>query len=264
MPLPIPATHNVPPSPSLTPMHKPRSTARRRHLPSSPIGAVAQVHSASPAVSSAATTALQAVTAPAHAQVEVTPAPPQAVAATGLPPEPSHSTPNLGASTPTVADPAPQPELIAGLEPAPGSPEALSLLAAAGVSPRPAPGEPLGPDDARFSPVAIGHLTHRLVEVKTLLDQLGAEQKDLHDTLRLAHLRGDLMHLLAPGSEGYTYQLPDGVLLTRRQGRKQWSYGPTWADLQAQVKARQLYEQSSGEAVWRYGSAFWELRWGKG
>jgi hypothetical protein len=77
-----------------------------------------------------------------------------------------------------------------GLEPDPGTPEALALLAEAGISPRPAPGEPLRPDDERFSPIAIGHLTHRLVEVKRLLEQLNAEQKALHETLRLAHLRG--------------------------------------------------------------------------
>ena len=69
-----------------------------------------------------------------------------------------------------------------GIEPAPGTPEALALLAEAGVAPHPAPGEPLGPDDQRFSPIAIGHLTHRLVEVKRLLDQLNAEQKALHET----------------------------------------------------------------------------------
>ncbi|MFM7170977.1 MAG: hypothetical protein ACKOYH_09060 [Cyanobium sp.] len=54
------------------------------------------------------------------------------------------------------------------MEPAPCTPEAHALLQAAGISPRSAPGEPRGPDDERFSPIAIGHL---------------------HDTLRLAHLR---------------------------------------------------------------------------
>ena len=76
---------------------------------------------------------------------------------------------------------------VAG-EPAPGSPEALAMLASLGIALPAAAGSPLGPDDQRFSPIAIGHLTHRLVEVKLLLDQLGAEQKELHDTLRLAHL----------------------------------------------------------------------------
>ncbi|MFN7678755.1 MAG: hypothetical protein ACK5QW_09220, partial [Cyanobacteriota bacterium] len=100
-----------------------------------------------------------------------------------------------------------------GLEPAPGTPEALALLAEAGVAPKPGPGEPLGPDDERFSPIAISHLTHRLVEVKRLLEQLNAEQKALHETLRLAHPRGDLLHLLAPFSEGWCYQIGQGVLL---------------------------------------------------
>ncbi len=106
-----------------------------------------------------------------------------------------------------VAIEAPETEAAAlmpelDMEPAPGTPEAFALLAEAGVAPRPAPGEPLGPDDERFSPIAIGHLTHRLVEVKRLLEQLNAEQKALHETLRLTHLRGDLLHLLAPSSEG--------------------------------------------------------------
>jgi hypothetical protein len=50
-------------------------------------------------------------------------------------------------------------------EPAPGSPEAFALLASLGIAPPAAAGAPLGPDDQRFSPIAIGHLTHRLVEV---------------------------------------------------------------------------------------------------
>jgi hypothetical protein len=147
-----------------------------------------------------------------------------------------------------------------GMEPAPCTPEAHALLKEAGISPRPAPGEPRCPDDERFSPIAIGHLTHRLLDVKRFLEQLTAEQRQLHETLRLAHLRGDLLHLLAPSSEGWCYQLGDGVLLTRRQGRKQWSYSPLWADLEAQLKARQGYEQATGEASWRHGAAFWDLR----
>jgi hypothetical protein len=148
-------------------------------------------------------------------------------------------------------------------EPAPGSPEALALLASLGIAPPAAVGAPLGPDDQRFSPIAIGHLTHRLVEVKLLLDQLGAEQKELHDTLRLAHLRGDLRHLLPPGVEG-GYQLPGGVQLNRRAGRRQWQYGPEVQELEAQLKAQQVYEQSNGQAVWSLGAAFWELRFPKG
>lgn len=128
---------------------------------------------------------------------------------------------------------------------------------------RPLPVPPLGPDDQRFSPIAIGHLTHRLVEVKLLLDQLGAEQKELHDTLRLAHLRGDLRHLLPPGGEG-GYQLPSGVQLHRRAGRRQWQYGPEVQELEAQLKAQQVYEQTNGQAVWSLGAAFWELRFPKG
>jgi hypothetical protein len=148
-------------------------------------------------------------------------------------------------------------------EQAPGSPEALALLASLGIAPPAAAGAPLGPDDQRFSPIAIGHLTHRLVEVKLLLDQLGIEQKELHDSLRLAHLRGDLRHLLPPGGEG-GYQLPGGVLLHRRPGRKQWQYGPTAQELEARLKAQQLYEQLTGNAQSSLGAALWELRFPKG
>jgi hypothetical protein len=170
------------------------------------------------------------------------------------------------AAEPTEAEMALTAELMheLGMEPAPCTPEAHTLLKEAGISPRPAPGEPRGPDDERFSPIAIGHLTHRLLDVKRFLEQLSAEQKQLHETLRLAHLRGDLLHLLAPSSEGWCYQLGDGVLLTRRQGRKQWSYSPLWAELEAQLKARQSYEQATGEASWRHGAAFWDLRGVKG
>jgi hypothetical protein len=153
--------------------------------------------------------------------------------------------------------------MAAGSEPAPGSPEAFALLASLGIAPPAAAGAPLGPDDQRFSPIAIGHLTHRLVEVKLLLDQLGNEQKELHDTLRLAHLRGDLRHLLPPGGEG-GYLLPGGVQLHRRAGRRQWQYGPEVQELEAQLKAQQVYEQSNGQAVWSLGAAFWELRFPKG
>ena len=162
------------------------------------------------------------------------------------------------AVTTTQAEPVPS-----GSEPAPGSPEAFALLASLGIAPPAAAGAPLGPDDQRFSPIAIGHLTHRLVELKLLLDQLGNEQKELHDTLRLAHLRGDLRHLLPPGGEG-GYQLPSGVQLHRRAGRRQWQYGPEVQELEAQLKAQQVYEQSNGQAVWSLGAAFWELRFPKG
>jgi hypothetical protein len=148
----------------------------------------------------------------------------------------------------------------AGLEPSPASPEALALLAELGIAPRAAAGEPLGPDDERFSPVALGHLTHRLVEVKRMLEQLAGEQKELQETLRLAHLRGDLLHLQRPSDEGGGYQLPEGPVLHRRQGRKQWRYSPVCSELEAQLKARQTYEQATGDAHWSYGAAFWEVR----
>jgi hypothetical protein len=149
------------------------------------------------------------------------------------------------------------------VEPVPGSAEALALLAELGIAPRPAAGEPLGPDDERFSPIAIGHLTHRLVEVKLMLDQLSGEQKELHETLRLAHLRGDLHHLLPPGGEG-GHLLPGGVQLHRRCGRRQWHYGAEVKELEAQLKAQEVYEQTNGQALWSLGAAFWELCFPKG
>lgn len=151
-----------------------------------------------------------------------------------------------------------------GLEPAPGSAAALALLAAVGITPRAVTGAALAADDQRFSPVAIAHITHRLVEVKQLLDQLSAEQKELHETLRLAHLRGDLLHLVPPGQEPGTYQLPEGPTLHRRQGRKQWHYSEAAGELEAQLKARQVYEQAAGLATTSIGASFWELRFPKG
>ena len=167
------------------------------------------------------------------------------------------------ASAAPATPPTPAEPMAVASEPAPGSPEGLALLASLGIAPPAAAGAPLGPDDQRFSPIAIGHLTHRLVEVKLLLDQLGAEQKELHDTLRLAHLRGDLRHLLPPGGEG-GYLLPGGVQLHRRAGRRQWQYGPEVQELEAQLKAQQVYEQTNGQAVWSLGAPFWELRFPKG
>jgi len=35
-------------------------------------------------------------------------------------------------------------------------------------------------------------------------------------------------------------------------------------ELEAQLKAQQVYEQSNGQAVWSLGAAFWELRFPKG
>jgi len=185
-----------------------------------------------------------------------------AVAAPASPTGAADSASPLAAAAPAITAKPAEP-IPAVSEPAPGSPEALALLASLGIAPPAAAGAPLGPDDQRFSPIAICHLTHRLVEVKLLLDQLGSEQKGLHETLRLAHLRGDLRHLLPPGGEG-GYQLPGGVQLHRRAGRRQWHYGPEVQELEAQLKAQQVYEQSNGQAIWSLGAAFWELRFPKG
>lgn len=179
------------------------------------------VFSAAPAAS---VDALPTTTAVAHPETSVSPADSASPLASAAP-----------AVTTTPTEPVPS-----GNEPAPGSPEALALLASLGIASPAAAGAPLGPDDQRFSPIAIGHLTHRLVEVKLLLDQLDIEQKELHDTLRLAHLRGDLLHLLPPGGEG-GYQLPGGVVqLHRRAGRRQWQYGLEAQELEARLKAQQV------------------------
>ncbi|MFN9427658.1 MAG: hypothetical protein ACK575_05940 [Cyanobacteriota bacterium] len=249
--------------------HRPSRRQRSR------AAAPAQVHLARPTASTTPEAAAQPAALPAQVSPEVftqaqsgqaaAPFQPRALLAPAKEqPTPSAAMPQANPSTtePTAEEQALASELIheLGMEPAPCTPEAHALLKEAGISPRPAPGEPRGPDDERFSPIAIGHLTHRLLDVKRFLEQLTAEQKQLHETLRLAHLRGDLLHLLAPSSEGWCYQLGDGVLLTRRQGRKQWSYSPLWAELEAQLKARQTYEQATGEATWRHGGAFWDLR----
>jgi hypothetical protein len=54
------------------------------------------------------------------------------------------------------------------------------------------------------------------------------------------------------------------VLLHRRPGRKQWQYGPTAQELEARLKAQQLYEQLTANAQSSLGAAFWELRLPKG
>jgi hypothetical protein len=229
--------------------------------------AIARSHRLSALVASAHRGRLVSTTATPGFSAAPTPAPDALPAATSVA-DPGGSTGSADSSSPSAsAEPTapttPAEPIPAVREPAPGSPEALALLASLGIAPPAAAGAPLGPDDQRFSPIAIGHLTHRLVEVKLLLDQLGAEQKELHDTLRLAHLRGDLLHLLPPGGEG-GYQLPGGVQLHRRAGRRQWQYGPEVQELEAQLKAQQVYEQTNGQAVWSLGAAFWELRFPKG
>jgi hypothetical protein len=35
-------------------------------------------------------------------------------------------------------------------------------------------------------------------------------------------------------------------------------------ELEAQLKAQQVYEQTYGKAAWSLGAAFWELRFPKG
>ena len=57
---------------------------------------------------------------------------------------------------------------------------------------------------------------------------------------------------------------PRWGLLHRRAGRRQWQYGPEVQELEAQLKAQQVYEQSNGQALWSLGAAFWELRFPKG
>ncbi|QCH15527.1 hypothetical protein CB0101_11900 [Synechococcus sp. CB0101] len=140
-------------------------------------------------------------------------------------------------------------------EPAPGTPEALLLLANAGVLPASS-----GTEDQRFSPDSITTCVTRLLEVKQQQELLTAEQKELSEQLRLAHLRGDLLTLLPAGRDGNGYQITPDLVLNRRPGRKQWTYSSDCKEIECQLKARQSYEQQSGLASYSLGAAFWEVR----
>ena len=144
-------------------------------------------------------------------------------------------------------------------EPAPGTPEALLLLANAGVLPARS-----GTDDPRFSADAITSCVTRLLEVKQQQELLASEQKELSEQLRLAHLRGDLLTILPAGKDGNGYQITPDLVLNRRPGRKQWSYSIDCREIECQLKARQSYEQQSGVANYSVGAAFWEVRAGRG
>ena len=144
-------------------------------------------------------------------------------------------------------------------EPAPGTPEALLLLANAGVLLASS-----GADDPRFSADSIKTCVTRLLEVKQQQELLTAEQKELSEQLRLAHLRGDLLTLLPAGKDGNGYQITPDLVLNRRPGRKQWSYSIDCKEIECQLKARQSYEQQSGLASYSLGAAFWEVRASKG
>jgi hypothetical protein len=143
-------------------------------------------------------------------------------------------------------------------EPAPGTPEALLLLANAGVLPASS-----GTEDPRFSAEAITTCVTRLLEVKQQQELLASEQKELGEQLRLAHLRGDLLALLPAGKDGNGYQITPDLVLNRRPGRKQWTYSIACKEIECQLKARQSYEQQSGLASYSLGAAFWEVRSGK-
>jgi hypothetical protein len=141
-------------------------------------------------------------------------------------------TATLTTATPAAATPA------ASLgEPAPGTPGALLLLANAGVLPASAGGA-----DPRFSAEALTSCISRLLEVKQQQELLAAEQKELNEQLRLAHLRGDLRQTLPAGKDGNGYQITPDLVLNRRQGRKQWSYSIDCKEIDCQLKARQRYE----------------------
>jgi len=144
-------------------------------------------------------------------------------------------------------------------EPAPGTPDALLLLANAGVLPASA-----GSADPRFSAEALTSCISRLLEVKQQQELLAAEQKELNEQLRLAHLRGDLRQTLPAGKDGNGYQITPDLVLNRRQGRKQWSYSIDCKEIDCQLKARQRYEQQSGLASYSLSAAFWEVRASKG
>ena len=144
---------------------------------------------------------------------------------------------------------------VAGSEPVPGSPEAVLLLAGLGVLP--ASSEVIDP---RFSPEAIASAITRLLSLKQEQEALAEEQKQLHDHLRLAHLRGDLQQQLPAGKDGNGYRIAPQTLLVRRPGRRQWRYSLSCKEIECQLKARQAYEQQSGDASYSLGAAFWEVR----
>ena len=162
-------------------------------------------------------------------------------------------TATLTTATPVATTP------VALGEPAPGTPDALLLLANAGVLPATA-----GNADPRFSAEALTSCISRLLEVKQQQELLAAEQKDLNEQLRLAHLRGDLRQTLPAGKDGNGYQITPDLVLNRRQGRKQWSYSIDCKEIDCQLKARQRYEQQSGLASYSLSAAFWEVRASKG
>ena len=163
-------------------------------------------------------------------------------------------TATLTAATPAAATPA-----AALGEPAPGTPDAMLILANAGVLPATA-----GTVDPRFSANALTSCISRLLEVKQQQELLAAEQKELNEQLRLAHLRGDLRQTLPAGKDGNGYQITPDLVLKRRQGRKQWSYSIDCKAIECQLKARQRYEQQSGLASYSLCAAFWEVRASKG
>ncbi len=115
-------------------------------------------------------------------------------------------------------------------EPTPGSPEALLLLANAGVLPASA-----GTEDPRFTADAITTCVSRLLEVKQQQELLTNEQKELNEQLRLAHLRGDLLALLPAGKDGNGYQITPDLVLNRRPGRKQWTYSIDCKEIECQL-----------------------------
>lgn len=154
------------------------------------------------------------------------------------------------AATPAAATPA-----AALGEPAPGTQDALLLLANAGVLPASA-----GAVDPRFSAEALTSCISRPLEVKQHQELLAAEQKELNEQLRLAHPRGDLLSLLPAGKDGNGYQITPELVLNRRPGRKQWTYSIDCKEIECQLKARQSYEQQSGLASCSLGAAFWEVR----
>ena len=145
--------------------------------------------------------------------------------------------------------------LAPGAEPSPGSPEAMVLLASVGALPT-----ANGPDDPRMNAEALKAAVARLLELKAEQERLGSEQKEIHEQLRLAHLRGDLLALLPASKPGTGYQIRPDLVLNRRSGRKQWTYTIDCKEIECQLKARQSYEQQSGLASYSVGPGFWEVR----
>ena len=95
-------------------------------------------------------------------------------------------------------------------------------------------------DDPRFAPEAITGAVTRLLAVKQQQDALAAEQKELHEQLRLAYLRGDLLRHLPAGQDGRAYQITPDLMPLPPTGPKQLRDPSERKQLECTAKAPQI------------------------